>query len=292
MNSDNLKLRKIQPERLRSMGLNELWLQEQIERDPSLLGLGELFLIKRERNQPSGGRIDFLMYDQENDTRYEIEVMLGEVDESHIIRTIEYWDIERQRYPTVEHRAVIVAEEITSRFFNVIRLLNRAVPIIAIQLSAFRLNDGEITLQFLRVLDTYETGAEGEADEPSELVDRVYWEKKSRSESLAVVEAVQALAPAANGPPRITFSKAFIAMASTGYKYCWFYPRQNALHCAVRVKVDSEQRADMNKQLEEAGIDAIIRESTIRLMLTLKDVEGNRKLLSDVLRLAEEFSHR
>jgi hypothetical protein len=31
---------------------------------------------------------------------------------------------------------VIVAEEIISRFYNVIRLLNRAVPLIAIQLRA------------------------------------------------------------------------------------------------------------------------------------------------------------
>jgi hypothetical protein len=46
--------------------------------------------------------------------------MLGSLDESHIIRTIEYWDIERQRRPTFEHRAVIVAERITSRFFNVL----------------------------------------------------------------------------------------------------------------------------------------------------------------------------
>jgi hypothetical protein len=69
------------------------------------------------------------MSDPETGTRYEIEIMLGALNESHIIRAIEYWDIERQRYPTLEHRAVIVAEEITSRFFNVIRLLNRAVPI-------------------------------------------------------------------------------------------------------------------------------------------------------------------
>ncbi len=62
-----------------------------------LLGLGDLQVIKRERIQASGGRIDFLMGDFESDIRYEIEVMLGPVDESHIIRTIEYWDVERQR---------------------------------------------------------------------------------------------------------------------------------------------------------------------------------------------------
>ena len=122
-------------------------------------------VIKRERIQASGGRIDFLMADFENDVRYEIEVMLGPVDESHIIRTIEYWDVERQRYPTLQHCAVIVAEEITSRFFNVIRLLNRAVPLVAIQLSAFQINN-DVVLQFIRVLDTNEFNANGDGEEP------------------------------------------------------------------------------------------------------------------------------
>jgi hypothetical protein len=33
--------------------------------------------------------------------------MLGATDESHIIRCIEYWDIERRRYPAYEHCAVL-----------------------------------------------------------------------------------------------------------------------------------------------------------------------------------------
>ena len=132
-----LELKKATPTRLKSLGLDEKWLQDRIEEDTSLLGLGDLHVIKRERTQPSGGRIDFLMSDPESETRFEVEIMLGALDESHIIRTIEYWDVERQRFPTHDHRAVIVAEEITSRFFNVIRLLNRAVPMIALQLNAF-----------------------------------------------------------------------------------------------------------------------------------------------------------
>src|ERR1700676_1063096 len=131
-----LELKKIVPVELRSVGLNEKWLQDQIQNDTSILGLGELDIIGKEHKQAAGGRIDFLMYNDEEDLFYEIEVMLGTLDESHIIRTIEYWDIERQRRPTSEHRAVIVAENITSRFFNVLRLLNRSVPMIAIQLGA------------------------------------------------------------------------------------------------------------------------------------------------------------
>ena len=106
---------------------NEKWLQDRIEEDPSILGLGELDPIQRERKQSSGGRIDFLFLNNETETMYETEIQLGATDESHIIRTIEYWDIERRRFPSKDHRAVIVAEEITNRFFNVIALMNRSI---------------------------------------------------------------------------------------------------------------------------------------------------------------------
>jgi hypothetical protein len=137
-----IDLKKIAPVELRAAGLDEKWLQDRIKDDPTLLGLGELEIVSREHRQPIGGRIDFLMRDTE--TYYEVEIMLGTLDESHIIRTIEYWDIERQRRPQSDHCAVIVAEHITSRFFNVLRLLNRAVPMIAVQLSAFRLGENEM----------------------------------------------------------------------------------------------------------------------------------------------------
>src|SRR4051812_31523593 len=91
-----LELKKILPVELRSVGLNEKWLQDQIEQDTTILGLGELEIVRKEHRQISGGRIDFLMYDDDANLFYEIEVMLGELDESHIIRTIEYWDIEKQ----------------------------------------------------------------------------------------------------------------------------------------------------------------------------------------------------
>ena len=79
---------KAEAKTLRELGLDEKWLQERINEDTSILGLGDLSVIERERSQPTGGRIDFLMSDPEEGVRYEIEVMLGTLDESHIIRTI------------------------------------------------------------------------------------------------------------------------------------------------------------------------------------------------------------
>ena len=69
--------------------IKEDTIQKYIYENPSVLGLGELSGIQREKIQPAGGRIDLLMTDDEN-TRYEIEIQLGATDPSHIIRTIEY----------------------------------------------------------------------------------------------------------------------------------------------------------------------------------------------------------
>src|SRR2546427_7040508 len=96
--------------------LNEKWVQGQIASDPSILGLGDLVLRDKERIQPRAGRLDLLLQDPETLRRYEVELQLGKTDETHIIRTIEYWDIERKRYPQYDHCAVLVAEDITSRF--------------------------------------------------------------------------------------------------------------------------------------------------------------------------------
>jgi hypothetical protein len=254
--------------------------------------LGDLELLKREKNQRTGGRIDFLMADPDIGTRYEIEVMLDAVDESHIIRTIEYWDVERQRYPNLEHRAVLVAEEITARFFNVIRLLNRAVPIIAIQLSAFRLGD-EVILQFTRVLDTYEFSAEPEEEEIAEQVDFAYWQKKASPETLEMVDMIRELVSTARGDTRMTYNKYHIALGTSGYNFSWFYPRKRIANSHVNIKVGADVRAELLKKLEDAGIEAENhRRDQIRLHVSVKDIQDHRDLVVEVLTTAEQFSHR
>ena len=136
------ELKYVKPERIwlkNHSDYNEAWVQNHIAEDPSILGLGDLILRDKERSQPHAGRLDLLLQNVESDRRYEVEVQLGKVDESHIIRTIEYWDIERKRFPQYEHCAVIIAENITSRFLNVLNLFNGHIPLIAIQMSALKL---------------------------------------------------------------------------------------------------------------------------------------------------------
>ena len=93
--------------------LNERWLQDIIAEDPSIIGIGDVILKDKERMHHGAGRLDLLLQDADGNDRYEVEIQLGATDESHIIRTIEYWDIERKRYPQYNHTAIIIAEDIT-----------------------------------------------------------------------------------------------------------------------------------------------------------------------------------
>ena len=175
-------LKYAKPERLWLKGhpeLNERWLQDRIAEDPSILGLGDLILKDKERPQPRAGRLDLLLQDAESSRRYEVEVQLGATDEAHIIRTIEYWDVERKRYPQYDHTAVLVAEDITRRFLNVIGLFNGVIPLVAIQLNAVKLGDS-VSLVFTTVLDVMRLGPVDEDEEVQAVTDRAYWEQRAR----------------------------------------------------------------------------------------------------------------
>jgi hypothetical protein len=74
----------------------------------------------RAKFHPRAGRLDLLLHDPETKRRCEVELQLGSTDDAHILRTIEYWDIERKRFPQYDHCAVLIAEDITSRFLNVV----------------------------------------------------------------------------------------------------------------------------------------------------------------------------
>ncbi len=162
---------------IRESGFDEYWLQDQIFDNPAYLNLGELEGIEKEKRQSSGGRLDILLKNPDDDSMYEVEVMLGETDESHIIRTIEYWDNERRRWPQRLHYAVIIAEKVTRRFFNVIQLLSQTIPIIAIQANIIEAS-GQKILNFVTVLDTYEESDDGTTT-PNERADDAFWRKKA-----------------------------------------------------------------------------------------------------------------
>jgi len=228
--------------------LNESRVKKIIADDPSILGLGDLSLKDMERSQPRAGRLDLLLQDPEAGVRYEVEIQLGKTDESHIVRTIEYWDIEKKRYPQYEHYAVIIAEDITSRFLNVMSLLNGAIPIIAIQMNAYKIED-KYFLLFTKILDEINLGYVDEDEEHIEITDRSYWETaKGTKGTVAMVDRILGLIKVFAPEVELNYTKFYIGLTKDGRpnNFAVFRPKRSFLRIEIRL----EKTEEIDKQIE------------------------------------------
>lgn len=232
--------------------IKESWIQERIAEDPQILGLGNLILRDKERIQSGAGRLDLLLQDADLNKRYEVEIQLGKLDESHLIRTIEYWDIERNRYPQYDHYAVIIAEDITSRFLNVISLFNKAIPLIAIQMKAVKLGD-TISLLFTTVLSEFKRGLDADEEDEREVTDRHYWENRATPRTVGLVDNVMDLIHEFMPETKLKFNKFYIGVEKEGVVDNWviFRPKKEFLRIEVRLQHSEE----MDKWLEEQKFD-------------------------------------
>lgn len=159
---------------LRSFGRDEYWVQDQIYQNPEILGLGKLIPLSKEKKQSNGGRLDLQLKDTDDNSMYEVEIMLGDTDPSHIIRAIEYYDNEKRRFPQRQHFCVLIAESFERRYFNVVQLLSHSIPLIAIQLDLIQSEQNYI-LNFTKILDIYE---EEEIEDESKIVNDSFWKNK------------------------------------------------------------------------------------------------------------------
>ena len=263
--------------------LSERWVQERIAEDPSILGLGDVILKDKERPQAGAGRLDLLLQEADSSRRYEVEIQLGKTDESHIIRTIEYWDIERKRYPQYEHTAVIVAEEVTSRFLNVIGLFNGRIPLMAIQMTALQLGDA-VTLSFTTVLDQVQRGLVDEDEETREATDRSYWETRGSKSTVAMADELLELLQSLNPHLQLKYNKFYIGLATDGQpnNFVIFRPQKNALRIEPRL----QKSEAIEEAVEAAGLDMLDydkRYSCYRFRLQKGDVKKHAEMLKRLL---------
>jgi hypothetical protein len=263
----------------------ERWVQDLIANDPSILGLGDLVLRDRERIHPRAGRLDLLLQDPETKKRYEVELQLGSTDESHIIRTIEYWDIEKKRYPQYDHCAVLIAEDITSRFLNVVSLFNGTMPLIAIQMQALKVGDNVI-LVFTTVMDERSRGYIDE-DEEAEAAptDRAYWEKKGSKESLGLADHLLTVLKEFDPRLELKYNKAYIGLSKDGrpYNFVTFKPKKSHLEFEIKLP----QSAELDAKIEQAGIETLdYNWGAYRLRLTKEEIKSKGMILKELARAA------
>lgn len=230
--------------------LNEKWIQDLIAGDPSILGLGDdLVRLGKEVTVPSGGRLDLLL-GNDDDERYEVEVQLGATDPSHIIRTIEYWDLERARYPEREHVAVLVAEDITSRFLNVVSLLNKSIPLIAIQMQALEVGT-HLTVVFTTVVDRF-TRPDEEEEDARETASREDWLKKSKA-GVEIVDELAGFVQNIDPGFALKYNLQFIQVNKQGRIFLSFTPQKVQTKIKVRMSKTAESE-DLRDKIEQSGV--------------------------------------
>lgn len=284
-----LKYEKLTPVSLKGHAvLNEKWVQDRIAEDPQVLGMGDVILKDRERNQPRAGRLDLLLQQADGNRRYEVEVQLGKTDESHIIRTIEYWDIERKRYPQYDHTAVIVAEEITSRFLNVISLFNGTIPLVAVQMRAVQLGN-TISLVFTTVLDQVQLGMVDEDEEVHEITDRSYWEARGSKATVVMADELLEIVHSFDPSLELKYNKFYIGLARQGQpdNFVIFRPKKNYIRVEPRLDKDES----IEQKIEAAGLDVMDyddRWSRYRIRLAKGDIKKHVEVLSELLSAAHK----
>lgn len=260
--------------------IKEKELQKIIGDNPSMLGIGKVEKLDEERNV-GPGRLDLLLENKKG-SRYEVEIQLGKTDPSHIIRVIEYWDLERKRYPKYDHTAVIIAENITGRFFNVIGLFNGAIPVIAIQVTAIKKEKGKFGLLFTKILDVKGPGA-----------DRDYWIKQGSEETVVLADKVFELIKSLLPKEKIEFNynKNYIGIGfwvdGEFDNFVKLIPQKKAL----RISVWLPQSGKMDKALSRFEGRYIKENELYRVKISGEDISDTKglNLLKSLLR--ESYKH-
>lgn len=208
-----------------------------------------------------------------------------------LLRRSEYWDVERRRWPQYEHVAVIIAEEITARFFNVISLFNGFIPIIAIQLSAIEMGDA-VTLVFTTVLDRITLGVE-EDEEKDEPADRTYWLAKASAETLAVTDGLLRIIQEVDPGVALKYNKHYIGLAHGGVasNYVVIRPRRKQ---PVLAEFKIARSDELDQRIEDAAIEMLAyrsRYGQYRIQVAQEDLDLRTDLLRDMVRMAHDSYH-
>lgn len=260
---------------------SEVWLHDRIAQDTGILGLGELDVIQREKVQFAGGRLDLLLANAEDGVRYEVEIMLGATDPSHIIRCIEYWDIERRRYPAYDHVAVLVAEDITTRFLNVMSLLAGSIPLIAIQLNALQVGN-QIVLNFTKVLDQRQLREDDATEGDGQVVTRAEWEEKVGAGIMQICDQITKIAnDSANQKLSLKYKKSHIGLCFDGQpaNYIVFWPKRKF----VAMRFQMSEIDVWRDKADKAKLDPSIRQGN-RLLVRIASEDLKKPETESLLR--------
>lgn len=115
---------------------DEPFLQGWLKDAPSRLGLGDLVVADGEPVQDDHGNPAFIAGD--DDTYFEVDVRLGEMDATGGFGLLDNWARNRVRHPDKTHVAVLVTEAIGERYRTTLEALSEHLPLVVVELQVWR----------------------------------------------------------------------------------------------------------------------------------------------------------
>ena len=177
-----------------------------------------------------------------------------------------------------------MAEDIANRFFNVVYLMNRSIPIIAIQLNSL-IDEDKIILDFTTVLDIYEE-PDNEIDLLNDkIVSEESWIGKVGSNSMEIAKSLITLAKEIDNNTKHKFTLFRIPIETSKGQCIWIRPRVNDFN-RVTIKVHESMVESVKSQLERLGIFMKMKDYgdyfKIDFNLTSEQLEQNKELIRNI----------
>ena len=176
---------------------------------------------------------------------------------------------------------MIIAEDITSRFLNVISLFNGFIPLIAIQVKAVKIDD-TISLFFTKVLDEnkFDILEEESASEPT---DKEYWEKKATKESVKLTEKLMSSLHEITSEYSLKYNKHYIGIAKNNVanNFLSFVPRKSAVILHFKL----EKTDEIDEIIEKSDLDSLAYDkqwNQYRLRIREDDLKNSLEVIEDL----------
>jgi hypothetical protein len=186
--------------------------------------------------------------------------MLGEADESHIVRCVDYWLAERRlaesrKSPKKEWLvvAVLAAENVReSHYLPVIELLSQKIPLTVIEITGLKVR-GYTTLNFAKIFDgqdQLEQTESGDEDIASgKDVDRRYWADKRPEGIMRIADSLAKIFQSADRQLRVTYLQGFwgFALGEKARNFVTITPKQKFVNVRARIRDTERWSARLKK---------------------------------------------
>ena len=211
---------------------------------------------------------------------------------SYLGETIEYSSLHACRStledPTqYEHVGVLIAEEVTARFLNVINLFNGFIPLVALQMTAIEAGEG-IGLHFTKVVDALRLGTDDEEEGDLEPADRSYWEARGTVKTVKLADEILEMCKKFDPSLSLKYNRHYIGLARDGiaFNFIRCTPRKSAMNLAVKLPRSEE----VDAKLEQSGLDLLeyTRGAGYRVKLEPHDIQKHQSVLEELLKAAYE----